>query len=343
MRDRINGAFQYPDKKFCYYTGNANQQVASALGIEKWDWTPEKALLIEPFYGDTHTIALAMGGEKRFTADGKEWVEPCIKSVDDIANITVPDVYQGRTGEIIEVIKKLQKENPGQKIRFPDIQSPLGIAELMWDDSFYMALITNPDEVHQLLKVITEFVIKYVKALQTILGNKYNPSCFPHTWSPIPGYYIADDTNSMVSPEMHLDYSIRYINQITKVVGPLFYHSCTWLPHYFDNMKQIQNAKAMNWSIIVSDDPAKILENFSGSVLLCPHIHLNMHKETGIQKLNLNINSEYDMVKYILDHMLDSTTLYMHLYDDLLEDIDKAVSIYELFDYYGYSPAKNGY
>jgi hypothetical protein len=147
----------------------------------------------------------------------------------------------------------------------------------------------------------------------------------------------------MVSPEMHLDYSVNYINKITDEVGPVHYHSCTWLPQYFENIKKIKNAKAKNWSIIVSSDPAGILKEFSGSDFLSPHIHLNMHKERGITDLDTAPRSEYDVVKYILDNMRENTSLYLHLYDDLVNDMEKITSIYRLLDEHGYTPAANGY
>jgi len=343
MKDKLNEYYRNPDKKFCFYTGGGNPEVAKKLGVKRWDWTPEKPLIIEPWYGDTHTIPMALGCEKIYTSEGKEWIAPRVKNIEDIKNIEIPEVYSGRTGTILKEIKKLKEKHPEKTIRFPDIQSPLGVAELMWDESFYMSLLTNPDEIHVLLQKITDFVIAYVKELQNVLGEHSNPACFPQVWSDPAGYYIADDTNSMVSPEMHLDYSVKYINKITEAVGPLHYHSCTWLPQYYENIKQVKNTKSKNWAIIVSADPAEIIREFSGTDFLSPHIHLDMHKERGITELNKNLNSEYDVVKYLLDNMQENTSLYLHLYDDLVNDLDKITRIYGLLDEHGYSPRANGF
>lgn len=339
MKNKLNHAYQNPESKFCYYTGLTNQDFAKANGLKFWDWTPNVPKLVEPWYGDTHTIPLAMGCSPRFTSEGKEWVEPCIFSPDDVKRIEVPDVKQGRTGEILQrIAEMLEHYDSSVKIRFPDIQSPLGVAELMWDESFYISLITNPEEVHVLLDKITQFTIQYIKELQRVLGNRANPCCFPYIWSCPEGYYIADDTNSMVSPEMHLEYSVNYINRITEAAGPVHYHSCTLLPHYFDNVLKIRNPKAINWSIIVSCDPAEIIKAFSGKTVLAPHIHLNMHKEIKDSALAKMFRSEYDIVKYLLDNMRDDTTLYLQFYDDLVADTKKMMKIYKLLDDYGYTP-----
>jgi len=341
MKALLNSYYRQPNKKFCFYSGGKNETIAKLLGVSEWDWTPEVPLYLEPLAGYTHTIPLGMGCEKIFTSENKEWVAPMIENPEDVYKIEVPSVYQGRTGEILDLIEEALKENPDKKVRMPDIQSPLGVAELMWGESFYISLITNPKEIHFLLDKITEFTIIYVKALQKVLVERGNPCCFPHIWSDPEGYYIADDTNSMVSPEMHLEYSVNYINKITDAVGPVHYHSCTWLPQYYENMKKVKNTKAMNWSIIVSTDPADIIREFSGHAFLTPHIHLNMHKENGITNLNKNLNSEYDVVKYLLDNMQDNTSLYLQLYDDLVNEHDKILKIYKLLDDYGYTPESN--
>ncbi len=342
MKDLIRAAYAKPNKKFCFYTGNNHPDVAKRLGVKTWDWTPQATYFHDGIFGLTHTIPLALGCKKIYTSGGKEWIEALIKNPGDIDKIKIPDISEGRTGEILDLAQKLMREYPEEvAIRFPDIQSPLGVAELMWDDSFYESLLLYPDEIHELLKKITSFTISYVKGLQNLLGNRANPCCFPHVFASPGGYYVADDTNSMVSAQMHLDYSVDYINRITAQVGPVYYHSCTWLELYFDNIKKIENAKAKNWSIIVSDDPAKILKAFSGSILLTPHIHLNMHLEGNVKQLG--IKSEYEMVKYLLDNMLDNTTLYLHLYDDLMTDMEKIINIYKLLDNYGYTPQANGF
>ncbi len=343
MKKFIADLYNKPDKKFCLYTGYANQQIAEILNVNQWDWTPSLPKLLEPFYGLTHTIPLAMGCEKIFTSEGKEWISPCIQDPGDIKKITIPHVNQGRTGEILDLIKKILREDPSTDIRFPDIQSPLGVAELMCGEMIYTALLMNPDDVHELLEKITQFTILYIKELQNIMGTRYNPCCFPEIWSEAPGYYIADDTNSMVSPEMHYEFSVEYINRITDEAGPLHYHSCTWYPQYFENIKMVRNTKAKNWSMIVSCDPVDIINNFSGTTVLAPHIHLDMHNENGIKNIGKNLNSEYDVVKYLLDNMLDNTTLYLQFYEDLVQETDKIIEIYHLLDQYGYTPQKHGF
>lgn len=344
MVQRLQKAYKKPDEKFCYYTGQANPEVSKALGVSIWDWTPQKTVNIEPYYWNTHTLALAFGCKQIFTSEGKEWVGHMIHSLDEIENIQLPSTQSGRTGEILQLIKKLLAQHPKDTlIRLPDIQSPLGVAELMLGESLYEYLLIYPDKVHLLLEKITEFTVSYIREIKNICGNRLNASCHPQVWSNESGYYLSDDANSMVSPEMHMEFSIKYINKMTELLGPVIYHSCTWTDAYIPNIRKVKNKKLVNWSTGTSNPPHQLISENAGKVIMCPHIGKNTHTETGITSLGINIINALDLIKYYLDSMTDNSTLYMVLQEDLFEDISLFKKIYQLFDDYGYSPEKNGY
>jgi len=205
MQQRIVEAYHHPDRKVCFYTGQNDRGIANALGLKSWDWTPQKSANVEPWFWNTHTMALAFGCQPVFTSEGKEWIGDRISDVEQVADIKIPNVREGRTGEILQKMAEMLENLPADTlIRLPDIQSPLGVAELMWDQSFYMALLTNPEEVHQLLEKI----------------------------------------------------SFNYINRITRELGPLFYHSCTWTDPYFENIEKLEGVRAVIWSFGTSADPA---------------------------------------------------------------------------------------
>ena len=338
IKARLQEAYQNPNQRFAFFTGKNDPDFGKAIGKEQWDWTPQETVNVEPYYWNTHSIALAMGCRPRTTSEGKEWVEPLITSPEQVQKIVVPDPLDGRTGEIIEDIEDLLLQTPEDTlIRLPDIQSPLGVAELMWrPDSFYMALLTNADEMHALLQKITDFIIAYVGEIQAILGDRLNPACFPEIWSDPAGYYIADDTNSLVSPEMHLDYSVHYINQITESCGPLHYHSCTWQKDYFDNIRRIKNIKAVNWAVSSSDDPAEIIAEFSSDYLLCPHIGVDSHKGEVLSAHEFQ--DEAELIDYMLDHMAEDTTFYFWLQPELVRKTAVMEKIYRLFERNGFLP-----
>jgi uroporphyrinogen-III decarboxylase len=276
-------------------------------------------------------MILAFGCQPVFTSEGKEWIKSRIIDAAQVTEVEIPDVRLGRTGEILEKMAEMLESLPESTlIRLPDIQSPLGVAELMWDQSFYMALLINPEEVHQLLEKISRFTIDYIKAIRELLGNRYNPATHPQIWAPGEGYYMSDDVNSMLSPEQHMEFSINYINRITTDLGPLFYHSCTWTDPYFENMEKLEKVRAINWSFGTSADPAELIQRFSAKYLLTPHIDRGVHLEEGITSLNRGIKSEYDLTRYLLDHMQANTSMYIWFQSDLCKELEQMKKIYQL-------------
>ena len=339
MTDVLRDAFQNPDRKNCFFIGESQQRASDILGISQWDWSPQPVATIEPWFWQTHTIALAFGAKPLFTSDGKEWIEKLITDPSQVSSIKVPDVWSSRTGEMLDKAVEMLKQLPEDTlIRMPDIQSPLGVAELLWDESFYMAFLLNPDALHELLDKITDFNIAYVRELQNVLGKRFNPACHPRIWSDPAGYYISDDVNSMISPDLHAEFSIPYINRMTEACGPVFYHSCTWREEYFENIRNVKNKKMINWSTGSSIDPAVLIKEFSGESVIAPHIGIDTHTEGIIPRLKTKIADAFDLVNYYLDSMQDNTTMYMVIQESIFTDAELTKRIYRLFDERGYTP-----
>ena len=343
MIERLEEAYRNPDKKFCFYIGESQLTAEKITGIKQWDWCPQPTENIEPWYWQTHSLALAFGAKPIMTSDGREWIDKIISDPSQISKLKIPEVWSGRTGEILNKAAEMLRQLPEDTlIRLPDIQSPLGIAELLWDESFYTAFLLTPGYIHELTEKITEFIINYIKEFQKLPGNRLNPACHPRIWSKLRGYYISDDVNSMISPEQHAEFSIPYINKITEACGPVFYHSCTWNQNYFENFRRVNNKKVINWSVGSSADPAIIIREFSGEAILAPHIGLQTHTEGVIPSLKPGINDASGLVKYFLDAMLENTTMYMVLQDSIFENEEITRKIVRLFDERGYSPMTNG-
>ena len=335
----LQQAYLYPDKKFCYYSGKNNPKAAEILGLENWDWTPQNTVNIEPWYWNTHTLALAFGCPVMLTSEGKEWIKPLLNDPGEIDKLKVPELYSGRTGQILDSIKRILDNYPEESlVRLPDIQSPLGVAELIMGEALYFALLTESAKIHDLLLKITDFIIPYISEIKNICKSRFNPACHPQVWSDPIGYYISDDANSMVSPEMHEEFSVEYINRITAELGPVFYHTCTWTEAYLENIRKVNNKKLVNWSTGTSMDPALIIQENSGKVLMAPHIGAGTHREGSLVKAGLDFQDEAELLRYLLDNMQDNSTLYLSFEESLFEQPDIFRKIYNHLSERGYTP-----
>ena len=155
------------------------------------------------------------------------------------------------------------------------------------------------------------------------------------------GTMLSDDSMSLISPEMHREYSLPYVNQIADACGPLFYHSCTWREQYFENLHQIRNVRAFNWNPGNSDDPAKIIREFSGEAVLAPHLVIDMHHDRDVLALGREFADEADFLRYMIDSMQDNTCLHFW-FSNVVQKGEVIERIYDMLDELGYTPRAAG-
>lgn len=128
-----------------------------------------------------------------------------IQSIVDIAKITKPNPKLD--GLLPFIIQRLKEYEPfireiGHEVKFAIARGPLNIASfLMGTTEFMMALIMNPEEAHQLLKVISEFVIDWLR---------YQKEQFPS----IEGILVLDDIVGFVGEDECREFVVPYLKPI---------------------------------------------------------------------------------------------------------------------------------
>lgn len=301
-----------------------------------WDWS----LPAETTNIGTDLFPLAFGCEQIETSISSQWIKPLIHCPSDAEKIEIPPVNSSKCGAILDLTANL-KLRSGCFIRQTDIQSPLSVAELMWDDSFYIALKESPGSVHCLLDKITTFIISFIDAQKTIAKDQYIAAGFPLIWSPPFGTMIGDDMLSLISPEMHLEFSIPYLNRISRACGGLYYHTCSLFPKYFDNIHQIENILSLNWNPGNSAPAHKIIQEFSGKCIIAPHIYPEIHKTNNVLDWpGKKFADEIEFMDYCINSKFKSTSMSCWIRGDIAEDPVLTERFYKLFDFYGFTPAK---
>ncbi len=309
MISRLRQAFANPSSGGVFYSANGTPTGSARLNDRpNWDWTPQQT----HWAGGgvtTCMFAQALGCEPD-SIDGRPWIKKLIHDPAQVKDIGVPDLYAGWPGNVLRhMLEQAKTLPPDDLIRCPDIQSPLGVAELIWDESFYTGFYEFPEAIHALLDTITTYQIAYIQEFNRQLGPRLNPCGFPAIWADGPGTMIADDTMSLVSPEMHAEFSLPYLNRIADATGPIYYHSCTWNDKYFANIHNIHNVRAYNWACGDSIDFAIIAREFGGRAVLAPHLVIDMHKEKGTRTWGRSFADEFDFFRYMVESTPASATL----------------------------------
>ena len=346
MLNLLAQAYQKPDRQFCFYA-SADSWDGAGLASEKlkrlpgWEWKPVKEGTYQG--GGTAMTPITFGCEPFETPEGRLWCKKMIHDIGQIKDIAVPDIYTGQTGRVLKSLQETMRTLPENAfVHMCDIQSPLGCAEVMWDDSFYTALIEYPQAIHKLLDKIDLFLSRFIKELHRVAQGRMIPSVCPPVWAPPgKGYYISDDTMSLISPAMHREFGVTYLNRITEACGPLYYHSCTWRAKYFNNIHQLNNVALLNWNAGNSDDPKTIIAEFSGKAILAPHIVIDMHRDNDVLQWNPNFQDEAEFLKYFLDNLRGNSCMYFW-FSNLIQKGAIMEQIYNLLHERGYSPQAKG-
>jgi uroporphyrinogen decarboxylase len=144
-----------------------------------------------------------------------------------------------RDGLLPFVIKRLQRRPriraAGHAIRFAVSRGPLNIASfLMGTTEFLMEMKLNPDKIHHLLRLITDFTRDW-------LG--YQRECFPT----IDGVLLLDDIVGFIGEEDYEEFAQPYLKELFTALGVSvrFFHNdspCTAsAPHLHDTGINLYN------------------------------------------------------------------------------------------------------
>lgn len=151
--------------------------------------------------------------------------------------------------QLRRTIDYFQRETRGDiPIAATDPQGPFTNASLVWDTSeFFAACYTNPNEVHHLMRLLTDQFIEYYDAQLKVIEHP----AFPGHSFPLGeegrGISISDDNCVMISPALFEEFNLPYLSEISEHFGGLYYHSCGRYPHMIDTLLKIPKLRAINW------------------------------------------------------------------------------------------------
>lgn len=147
----------------------------------------------------------AFGAKSSFPENEFPHAFPNIHSVEQIAGLEVPNPLKDGLGAFI--LNRLRLSEPaikkaGHQIRFSVSRGPLNIASyLMGTTEFLMAMITNPEEIHQLIRKITD----YLKGF-----HDHQKKLFPS----IDGILMLDDIIGFISEDQFVEFGLPYFKEL---------------------------------------------------------------------------------------------------------------------------------
>ncbi|MFI5366656.1 MAG: uroporphyrinogen decarboxylase family protein [Candidatus Binatia bacterium] len=249
--------------------------------------------------GGVGVFASAFGCAVDFFEHTLPWVHSVIRESDapeKVYDLVAPAVDAGQLGDMLAFTDYFVAQTGGRyPVAITDVQGPLDTAYLVWQSSaFMLAMYTNPKEVHHLMRLVTDLIIRYVKA-QRARSPEFLPCHYPPLWLPDGrGLAISDDGLAVISPKLYHEFCLPYVNELSEEFGGVMIHSCGNFVHQFDNLERVHHLRGINFGVTETLFEA-VWKRFAGKTAIIPHLGLN-------NEIHFKDNREY------MEHVLRKKT-----------------------------------
>ncbi len=225
-------------------------------------------------------VPSAFGAEVVWWENDFPAVRPVIGDrLERVRDLKRPRVTDGELGRILDHTRVfLEKTGNTMPVRLGDIQGPLDNAALIFGHTAFLeALITAPREVHRLLDMITDLMIEFASTQRRVVraaGAEFVPSAF-QPWLPDGrGISVANDVAVMLSPELHDEFGVPYLNRLSDAFGGIYIHSCGDWTHLFSSLEKVRGLRGLEFG--ASEAPyGKVLARFGGKTVLACRVGLH--------------------------------------------------------------------
>jgi hypothetical protein len=205
-------------------------------------------------YG-TPILPSIFGGEWQLTESSLPWAHhlPDRDAIRALIDAGIPDLHNdlgGRCFETaefyMETLKDYANLEKAVNIYHPDLQGPFDVAHLLWGPDIFLSLYDCPEMVHELLDLITETYIAYLKEWKAFTGE--GNDIVPH-W----GFYmkggamVRDDTPIMISTAQYNEFVKPYDQRILDEFGGCI-HFCGTGDNFIASMCESDNLYGINAS-----------------------------------------------------------------------------------------------
>ena len=239
-------AFADMEKMMC------NELIATIGGIELKDATVP---MIRANYG-VGTLPSLFGLHCRLINNDLPWVDH-LSSTDKVKELIdrgVPDLRDGLGARVLEtheyyrmVLERYPKCKKGIPVYHTDLQGPFDVAHLIWGSDIYYALYDYQDVVHELMNLVTETYIVFMKQLKKTINDEWE-DCNYH-WGTIykGSVVVRNDSTVNLSKDMYEEFVRPYDERILKKFGGGSIHYCGRADQWVFNMMECEGLGALNF------------------------------------------------------------------------------------------------
>ncbi|MGN0478593.1 MAG: hypothetical protein ACI4GO_04085 [Hominenteromicrobium sp.] len=153
---------------------------------------------------------------------------------------------------------KIRKYIP---VYHPDLQGPLDICELMWGGGMFYAMYDDPEQVHRLLRLVTDTYTAFLDKWYRLYppadekSTHWNRLCYRGR------ILLRSDSAMNLSPELYAEFAYPYDAELLRHFGGGAMHFCGRGDHYIEKLCTLPELTAINLSQPHLNDMEKIYRN----------------------------------------------------------------------------------
>ncbi len=187
------------------------------------------------------------------------------EAIESLPMLGVPEVTAGVGGHVFEMAERfLEIMAPYPLISrwvnlyHPDLQGPMDVCEMLWGSQMFFDLVDRPALVHEVLDVVTETYIAFMRRWQQIVPERERE--FSVHWSMLHRgrLMLRDDSAMNLSPEMFAEFIRPYDQRLLDEFGGGAVHACGRLDHYIDQLAEMPGLSGVQLSQPHLNDMEKI-------------------------------------------------------------------------------------
>ena len=251
------------------------QKIPQAAEIIR-GWEGPEINMPPAFYPDYGTVTTARpwGGQVRVTDGGHAHIVPVADNLDALLSIQPgenPDLAQAVRG-YREVVRLTGRAD----VRFlsPDHQGVLNTAALVMDQTeFMIAMLDQPDRLHEFLEVVYDSNLRFIRALREQAG-RLDGSIWPHIWLPDElGVTVTEDYMPLLSPEQYRQFGLPYLRRQSEQFGGLFIHCCGPYGRHVKNLAE-SGVRVLGLELRYPYTTMEEVQEHIRGVVLVPYVNL---------------------------------------------------------------------
>lgn len=211
-------------------------------------------LCIRANYG-TVILPSIFGAQWQLTESSMPWAHhlPDRDTIRTLVDRGIPDLSAGLGAVCLDTASYYQETLAAYpqlaaycRIYHPDLQGPFDVAHLLWGPDIFVCLYDEPELVHNLLDLVTETYIAYLRVWRAHVGES-EPWTAHWTFLMRGGAMLRDDTPVMLGAEKYEEFVKPYDQRILDAFGGCI-HYCGCGDQFIESMSRSRNLYGINIS-----------------------------------------------------------------------------------------------